>query len=110
MVKEFLNHEFNINRVVLIKVNCGHGIELHFDLVRNFSINLGLKNSNTCMTHVYSGPLVNKTLINENSKKYTFTMNDGDVYILNTKQAHEVEPIHSITTEENRYLLSYSFD
>jgi hypothetical protein len=107
MMKLFTNHKLRIGRVVLIKVTSGQDVKLHFDATRSYAINIGLKNSNTCLTHIYSGERVKDTLINEKNVKYTFQMNNGDVYLLATGQPHYVESLTNINENKDRYLVSY---
>jgi len=109
LVNLFVNHKINIDNITLIKVVSGKSVDLHFDRTRSFAVNIGLKNSNTCLTHIYSGKKVVGTLINEENVKHTLRMNDGDVYILEVNQPHAVESLSNINDHKDRYLISYSF-
>lgn len=107
LINLFLEHKLTPDKVVLIKIVSGTSVSLHFDTTRSHAVNIGLKNSNTCLTHIYSGERVKNTLIDEKNIKYTFQMNDGDVYLLATCQPHYVESLTSINKNEDRYLISY---
>lgn len=107
MVNLFVNHRLDLNKVLLIKVDSGQSVDLHYDRTRSYSINIGLKNSNTCLTHIYSGPKAEHKLINENNVKHTIRMNDGDAYILATSQPHCVESLSLPNENKDRYLISY---
>lgn len=103
----FLKHKLDINKVLVIKVACGKNVDLHYDRTRPFSINIGLKNSDTCLTHVYSGEKVGNGLINENNVKHTLKMRDGDAYLITTSQPHSVESLVSCNESKDRYIISY---
>jgi hypothetical protein len=107
LINLFLEHKLTPYNIVLIKIVSGTSVGLHFDTTRSHAVNIGLKNSNTCLTHIYSGERVKNTLIDEKNIKYTFQMNDGDVYLLATCQPHYVESLTSINKNEDRYLISY---
>jgi hypothetical protein len=107
MVNLFLNHIVRVNNVLLVKVSSGKNVDLHYDRTRSYSINIGLKNSNTCLTHVYSGARVANTFINEENIKHTYQMNDGDAYIIATCQPHSVESLTHQTESKDRYIVSY---
>jgi hypothetical protein len=108
LVNLFLKHKIRIDRLVLIKVVSGQHVDLHYDRNRSFSINIGLKNSSTCLTHVYSGERVEDTFIDEKNVKHTYQMNDGDAYIIATCQPHSVESLTYRNESKDRYILSYS--
>lgn len=107
LVNLFLNHIVRVNNVLLVKVPAGKNVDLHYDRTRSYSINIGLKNSNTCLTHVYSGARVDNTFINEENIKHTYQMNDGDAYIIATCQPHSVESLTHHTESKDRYIISY---
>lgn len=107
MIDAFLKHNLNASKVLLVKVACGENVDLHYDRTRPFSINIGLKNSDTCLTHVYSGEKVAVKLINENNVKHTLRMRDGDAYIIATSQPHSVESLISSNESKDRYIISY---
>jgi hypothetical protein len=111
MVQQFLDHKLSLARLTIIRVDSDHAVGIHYDSTRNFAINIGLKNSNTCITNIYTGPVVLETphtlKITDNNVKHTYRMSDGDVYLVNTKQPHEVVPLHS-ESGKSRYIASYS--
>lgn len=107
MLQVFANHKLSMDKIVLIKVKSGQSVNLHFDSTRDYAINIGLKNSNTCLTDIYSGDKVDPGLINEKNIKHTFQMNDGDAYIIATRQPHAVRSLTSTNDNKDRYLISY---
>jgi|LauGreDrversion4_2_1035121.scaffolds.fasta_scaffold95428_3 hypothetical protein len=107
MMKLFADHKLNIDRILLVKVKSGQSVNLHFDSTRDYAINIGLKNSNTCLTDIYSGDKVEHLLINEKNTKHTFQMNDGDAYLIATCQPHAVRSLTSINDNVDRYIISY---
>lgn len=107
MMQLFAKHKLSIDKVLLIKVASGQSVNLHFDTTRSYAINIGLKNSNTCLTHIYSGQRIEHHLINEKNVKNTVQMNDGDAYLIATCQPHAVESLVSSNEKADRYLISY---
>lgn len=107
LVKLFLNHTIKLTNILVVKVSAGTNVDLHYDKTRSYSLNIGLKNSNTCLTHVYSGERVDYTLINEKNIKHTYQMNDGDAYIIATCQPHYVESLIYHNESKDRYIISY---
>jgi len=107
MMQLFAKHTLSIDKVLLVKVASGQNVELHFDSTRDYAINIGLKNSSTCLTHVYSGDKIEHSLINEKNVRHTFQMNDGDAYLIATCQPHAVESLISNNDNKDRYLISY---
>ena len=108
MATDFLANNLNLANFTLIKVKANTSVKLHFDSTRKFALNVGLKNSDSCRTVIYDGNKVPKTIINENNKKYSFTMKDGEVYLVNTTQPHEVQSLFN--SDKDRFLLSYSLN
>jgi hypothetical protein len=107
MIQLFTNQTLSMDKIVLIKVKSGQSVNLHFDSTRDYAINIGLKNSNTCLTDVYSGTRVENVLVNEKNVKHTFQMNDGDAYMIATCQPHAVRSLTLATDNIDRYLISY---
>jgi hypothetical protein len=113
MVQEFIDHKLSLDRLTIIKVDSNQAVELHFDSTRMFAINIGLKNSNTCITNIYNGPIQfapeskYKLKMTDDNVKYTYRMSDGDVYLVNTKRPHEVVPLYP-KSSKSRYIASYS--
>lgn len=108
MLDDFIHHDVSIKNMGLIKVASGINVNLHRDLARYYGLNIGIKNSNTCTTHIYSGPVVEKTLINENNIKHSYTMNDGDVFLVATRNPHSVESNINLNEKRDRYIITYT--
>lgn len=74
------------------------------DLHPGQSIWLRHKNSNLWKTNVYRSENSNEF---EHSPKYSYSMDDKDVYILNVKNVHSVEST-SYNLGRERYVLTYT--
>lgn len=111
MVQQFIDHQLSLDRLTIIRVDSTEAVSLHYDSTRNFAINIGLKNSSTCITNIYTGPIILDTptslKLTDDNVKHTYRMSDGDVYLVNTKQPHEVVPLVT-DSGKSRYIASYS--
>lgn len=105
MVNEFLNHQINSKRITFIKQAAGIPVKPHIDSNRNLTLNIGLRNSNTGKTYVSnsSDPKSFKT-----SNLQSYTMNDGDVYLLKTANVHSVESLVTADSTLDRYIVTYA--
>ena len=106
LVQKFLDHEITPDRVHLLKIRPGDFVRPHRD-ERNFTVNIGLKNSNTADTYISDSI---GTTANEfwNHPRYGFTMQDSDVYLLSVQHLHSVESMVAQDSGIYRYLISYS--
>lgn len=104
-LKIFLNHKIDERLVNLIKVPAGNNVKPHVDSTRDICINIGLRNSHVCKTHIADTFDVSDFW--ENNTRKTYCMADGDVYMVSVKNVHAVE---SINTENNliRYIITYN--
>jgi hypothetical protein len=100
----FLNSPIIPKGVNLMKIPCGLVVAPHTDLNRNMCINIGLKNSNTAITHVSDYEEKNFW----NNPTDTYQMEDGDVYILNVKKTHAVKSIVPKDSDLDRYIITYT--
>lgn len=109
LVDAFLSHEFKMHKVNITKIESGVGENLHFDKSRAAVVNIGVINSETCLTHAWTmdGPMLQRVLINDNSVKYTYQHKDGEVYLLNTGVPHSVETLVKPEDGKDRYVLGY---
>jgi hypothetical protein len=114
MVKRFIYHKPSLDRLTIIRIDSNKVVAPHHDSTRNFAINIGLKNSNTCVTNIYTGPIqldpesnFQSVKITSDNVKHTYRMSDGDVYFVNTSQPHEVIPLYP-ESNKSRYIASYS--
>lgn len=104
LLEKFLSHKITPNNVNLIATVPGQDIELHSD-VRKFCINIGLKNSNKWITSISQDANISNF---KNSIKNEFTLNDGDVYLLNINNPHLVRCIDPSDKVSVRYVCTYS--
>lgn len=99
----FINQNIVPSRVNIIRTMGGINVGVHCDSTRNSCINIGLKNSNTFRTRISDNQDINNFY---NNSTETYTMNDGDVYLVNIKNSHCVEALTSIA--EPRYIITYN--
>jgi hypothetical protein len=104
LIGEFIQHNINPGKVSLIKT-WHEDVEPHCDVTRNISINIGLKNSNKGTTYI-SDNTNHEQFWEQNLTSYT--MEDGDVYLLHTKNAHTVKSNFDPTSESIRYIVTYN--
>jgi hypothetical protein len=103
LVNRFLDHKPDARRVNVIRTIGGSSVPVHCDITRDTCINIGLRNSNTFRTVIgYDS----SELDFYNKPTQSYTMNDGDAYLISIKNAHCVE---SLTTESlPRYIITYN--
>lgn len=104
MYDVFIKHKFNHERVQLTKIVSGVSVLPHIDNGREYVINIGIRNSNTCKIYV-SDNQNTKSFRQENLK--SFIMEDNEAYIINVDKAHAVDTL--VTEDDNldRYLITY---
>ncbi len=107
LIKSFLEHTVNKHGINLIRILPGKGIGPHFDITRDISINIGLQNSETCTTNIAFTPTVDNFYKNP---MVSYTMNDGDVYLLLVKNAHSVTSNISTDSDRVRYIITYNIN
>lgn len=104
----FLEHELHPSFITIVKVDPESQVVTHIDYSRVASINIGVKNSHAGITHVWDGEVLPRVFINEQNVKYSYQMNDGHAYLLNTKQPHSVTPAVGVSL--TRFIVSYSIE
>jgi hypothetical protein len=105
IVKIFNEHQINSGAINFIKILPGSDVEAHCDKTRNLALNIGLKNSNSCSTYVIDGT----DHINFwNNPTYSYTMNDGDAWLLSVKNAHALKSHVTLDSNIIRYILTYN--
>jgi len=104
MYEAFINHEFDYERVQITKNISGVGILPHIDTGREYAINIGVRNSNTCKVYVAGNQNI-KGFRNENLE--SFIMQDNEAYIINVDKAHAVKTLVTPDEYADRYIISY---
>jgi hypothetical protein len=99
----FINHNFDPKRVSIIRTIGGGNVIPHSDVTRSVCLNIGLKNSSLFKTRMSNSTDV--THFNDTPTS-DYTMNDSDVYLLSTKNAHSVETLTE--SLEPRYIITYN--
>jgi hypothetical protein len=104
MYEAFMNHKFDYQRVQLTKIISGVDVLPHIDNGREYVINIGVRNSNTCQVFISD---------NQNTKDFwqgnlqSFVMEDNDVYIINVDKVHAVNTLVTPESNLDRYLVTY---
>jgi hypothetical protein len=104
MYEAFMNHEFDYKRVQLSKITSGIGALPHIDNGREYVINIGLRNSNTCKTYIADTKVIRGFRQN---KLESFIMQDNEAYIMNVDKAHAVKTLVTPDDKLDRYIISY---
>lgn len=103
MYYSLMNHKFDYKRVQLIKAVAGVDTLPHSDNGREYVINIGLKNSNTCTTYISDSTTAD--FWKENPK--SFTMQNNEAYIINADKVHAVKSNVTEDSKLDRYLITY---
>lgn len=101
----FLEHKIKPENFSLIKIKAGISIKPHRDLTRNYCINIGVLNTNTCSTQIAQHKNT-KNFFNEEFTSYI--QQDYEVYILRVEFVHAVQTLVKPETNLDRYLVTYS--
>jgi hypothetical protein len=104
MYEAFVNHKFDYKRVQLSKISSGIGVLPHIDNGREYVINIGLKNSNTCKTYIADTSVIKGF---RQRKLESFIMQDNEAYIINVDKAHAVKTLVTEDDKLDRYIISY---
>ena len=104
LIDRFLEHRVDYRRVNLIKNYASNEVSPHIDKLRVLTLNIGLKNSNSGITHVCNGTNPDDFI---KGPLESFQMQDGDAYLLNVSNFHSVKPV-SPTATSFRYLITYT--
>ena len=105
LVNKFLSHAVSADRVGIIRVLPGDSVDPHYDVTRNISINIGLKNSNAGTTYISNNKNI-KQFWQQNLSSYT--MQDGEVYLVEVKNTHAVKSNVNSDSGQTRYIITYS--
>ena len=105
LVDKFLSHTVSASRVGIIRVLPGNSVDPHYDVTRNISINIGLKNSNAGTTYISNNKNI-KQFWQQNLSSYT--MQDGEVYLVEVKNTHAVKSNVNTDSGQTRYIITYS--
>jgi len=105
LVDKFLSHTVSAHRMGIIRVLPGDSVDPHRDVTRNISINIGLKNSNAGTTYISDNSNV-KQFWEQNLSSYT--MQDGEVYLVEVKNSHAVKSNVNPDSGQTRYIITYS--
>jgi len=103
LLKSFIDHTINPRNINIIRAMGNENVQPHSDVTRDVCINIGLKNSNSFITKM-SDSLDAACFYDSPTKD--FIINDGDVYLLSTKNAHSVESLN--ISSDPRYIITYN--
>ena len=105
LINIFKNHKLSPKKVNLIKTVPGTDVGLHQDITRTICLNIGLKNSNKWETQISNSNNIKDFNI---SHKHSFTMNDGDGYLLHINNPHQVVCLTKNDLGSQRFIISYT--
>jgi hypothetical protein len=101
----FVNHVIKPGNINLIRIKAGENAAPHSDTNRKICINIGLRNSNSCVTHITENESIEDFW---NKLRHSFIMEDGDIYILNIRNSHAVESLVDKDSGITRYIITYN--
>jgi hypothetical protein len=104
MYHAFVNHKFNHERVQLTKITSGVGVLPHYDHGREYVINIGVRNSNTCKVYIANNKNI-EGFLTETLK--SFVIEDNEAFIINVDKAHAVKTLVKAEDKLDRYLITY---
>ena len=105
-VEKLKHHEINPECITIFKLSSEDTLAPHVDNARTATINIGLKNTNA------HNVLIGLTQVEAFWKNHhrSFTVEDGDVYLLDVRYLHGVVPRKENTDKKTRYIISYNLD
>lgn len=101
----FLKLKIQHSNINLIRTQSGINVLPHYDSTRNYAINIGLKNSNSCITYITTDSMTDAYW---DKPQYSYITSDGDIYLVAVKNAHAVKTLVKKTDNSNRYLVTYN--
>jgi len=104
MYESFIKHKFDYKKVQLTKIVAGFSVLPHIDNGREYVINIGIRNSNTCKVYMSDNRSVKDF---EKQNLQSFIVEDNEAYILNVDNAHAVKTLVSKDSNLDRYLITY---
>jgi hypothetical protein len=103
LIKKFKEAVIRPNDLFLLRVK--RDADPHIDGNRSLALNIGLKNSSSRETIISNDTNIKKFW---SSNLHSFTMEDGDAYLINTTHPHAVKSSAKENWDNPRYLISYS--
>jgi len=89
--------------LMLLRINQDAGV--HIDGNRRVALNIGLRNSNSKQTVISEDTNIENF---QESKLHSFTMEDGDAYLINTRHPHAVNSISKENWNSPRYIITHT--
>jgi hypothetical protein len=89
--------------LMLLRINQDAGV--HIDGNRRVALNIGLRNSNSKQTVISEDTNIENF---QESKLHSFTMEDGDAYLINTRHPHAVSSIPKENWNSPRYIITHT--
>jgi hypothetical protein len=89
--------------LMLLRIN--QDARVHIDGKRAIALNIGLRNSNTKETVISEDTNIENF---QESKLHSFTMEDGDAYLINTRHPHAVNSIVKENYNNPRYIITHT--
>jgi hypothetical protein len=105
----FVNKNIHVRDILFLRMDVGVGASPHVDRRRTKALNIGFQNSNCCTTYFRPDKKLDDFWENpEILKKYT--LQDGEVYLMDVGYAHSVVPNENATDDEKRYIITVNLD
>jgi hypothetical protein len=89
--------------LMLLRIN--QNACVHVDGKRAIALNIGLRNSNSKETVISEDTNIENF---QESKLHSFTMEDGDAYLINTRHPHAVNSISKENCSDPRYIITHT--
>jgi hypothetical protein len=103
LIKTF--KEATIFPVDLMLLRINQDARVHIDGNRGIALNIGLRNSSSKETWVSEDTNIENF---QTSKLHSFTMADGDAYLLNTRHPHAVKSLANENLDNPRYIITHT--
>jgi hypothetical protein len=103
LIKTF--KEATIFPVDLMLLRIDQDARVHIDGNRGIALNIGLRNSSSKETWVSEDTNIENF---QQSKLHSFTMLDGDAYLLNTRHPHAVKSLANENCNNPRYIITHT--
>ena len=103
LIKTFKSAKIFPIDLMLLRIN--QDARVHIDGNRRIALNIGLRNSNSKETFISEDTNIENF---QESKLHSFTMEDGDAYLINTRHPHAVNSIVKENCNNPRYIITHT--
>lgn len=103
LIKTFKSAKIFPIDLMLLRIN--QDARVHIDGNRRIALNIGLRNSNSKETFISEDTNIENF---QKSKIHSFTIEDGDAYLINTRHPHAVKSIAKEDWNTPRYIITHT--